>query len=134
MSLSERYGIESSTPGTLTPLLLESVPPEITLQNISVAVIFSALSSITPSFMSILVPTETSAGSPLNVMEALSAVHGTSSVVRIKESPSYTSTGLLSTNFPRRISGPLVSSIVATGIPNSLRRRVTCSKRFLWIS
>ena len=35
--------------------------------------------------MSILVPTETSAGRPLNVIEAFSAVHGMSSVVRASD-------------------------------------------------
>ena len=56
------YGIESSTFGTLIPFLSEIGPPFRTVQIMSLPSITLTRISINPSSMSILVPTETSAG------------------------------------------------------------------------
>ena len=121
ISRSERYGMESSTPGTFMPLLSDISPPWITVVWISFPETLSTLSSTAPSLIRMAVPCFTSWGRPLKEIEAISLSHTLSSVVRMNLSPSQRVTGALSANFPRRISGPFVSRRAAIGSPSSSR-------------
>ena len=63
----------------------------------------------------------------------MSALPGTSRVVRVKAAPSASVTGPSSKVFTR-ISGPLVSRMVATAAPSSSRTRFTLFSRARWLS
>ena len=131
MSASLKNGIESVTPGTLIPLWFETLPPWTTSHTISVSCTSRHTISITPSLIRMRLPGRTSFGRFGKVMAPTSFVQGTSRVVRVKVAP-VSSISEPFTKFFRRISGPLVSSMVATGSPNSSRTRRTCSRRAVW--
>ena len=105
--------------GTLTPFFVPSSPPLIIRQTISVSVVDSTLSSISPSSMRIVLPTLTSAGSPLYVICPILSSPVISLVVSVYVLPSTRVTFLPSARLPVRISGPLVSRSMAIGSPNS---------------
>ena len=121
------YGMESSTFGTFTPFLLETIPPFITVQTISIGILPSAsafvpdtfwifLTSrpISPSSIRMVSPGFTSSGRSLYVIATRLSSPTISSVVRVNVCPFFSSTLPLANSF-RRISGPFVSSRAATG-------------------
>ena len=93
------------------------MPPLITVQTTSVSVVLSTTISIRPSSMRILSPRLTSWGRPWKVTLETVLSPTTSLVVSVKICPSSSST-LGVEKLPVRISGPLVSRMVATEIPS----------------
>ena len=129
LSFSLMYGIESVTPGTLMPLYDEIGPPFKTRHSTSVSVTCSTIISIRPSSMRMCTPGATSCGSFLKVTEQPSRSPGRSSVESVYFCPYSSTTGV--SNAPVRISGPLVSSRMATGTSSSSRSFFTMSARRL---
>ena len=95
--------------------------------SMSVSVTFSTTISMRPSSMRICEPRCTSFGRSLNVIEQPSASPGRSFVVSVYFCPWVSIT--FSANFPVRISGPFVSSRMATGTSSSFRSFFTISAR-----
>ena len=124
--------------GTLIPFFSPSSPPLITRQTISVPVVSCTSKQIRPSSIRICPPAVTSCGSPLYVMETRSLSPSTSLVVRTNVWFSFNVTFLWSFSSPVRISGPFVSSRMATGTFSSLRTsfkrsiRIFCSSWSPW--
>ncbi|OQA06264.1 MAG: hypothetical protein BWY65_02230 [Firmicutes bacterium ADurb.Bin373] len=118
ISLSVIDGRLIATPGTLTPFWLVNSPPFMTVHCISVSDVDKTFMAIKPSATSIVSPLRTSPGRPgwVTGMSFLSPLTG--SVVSVIRAPSARWTGS-SLKYPRRISGPLVSSIMATYLPHS---------------
>ena len=111
--------MDKIAPGTLIPLWFETVPPLITSQTISVSSIALIVSSIKPSSIRMLLPTSTSFFRFLYVMVARSAVPMISSVVSRNVAPA-SKKAFPPSKSRSRISGPLVSCIIARGRPSSL--------------
>ena len=130
LSTSLINGIERFAPGTLTPFLLETLPPLITSHSISVSVIRSTFISIRPSSIKILPPTSTSFTSPLYVILQILLSPKTSFVVSVNNCPFVSSSFPLTNSF-KRISGPFVSRSVATGRFNFFPIAITLSNLFL---
>ena len=133
LSFSLMNGMESSTPGMLTPLRLEIVPPFSTLQWISCPLIATTFNPTRPSSIKMLEPTWISLCKSLWVTLTISFVPSTSLVVRQKSCPISRVT-LSSLNVLRRISGPFVSNRHATGRLCFVRKAFTLSILFFWFS
>ena len=130
LSTSLMYGMVRLTLGTFTPLWFDTGPPFSTRHTISLSVTFSIFIFIRPSSMSMVSPGLTSFTRFLYVMDTFAWSPTTSSVVSVNVCPSTSST-LPSLKSPTLISGPLVSSSVATGSPSSSRSFSTLSLFFL---
>ena len=104
-SFSDRAGTLTATPGRLSPLLLEIVPPSttrVTTRGPSTAVTSRAT---LPSSIKMRSPGSQSPGSPANVVEHIVASPSTSSVVMVNVASRSSSTGPPE-NRPSRILGP----------------------------
>ena len=113
-SFSLSAGTLTGTPGRLMPLWSDTRPPTITSVITSVAVTSTALSSIAPSLIRIWSPGLTSSVRVCSVVDARSAVPGTSSVVITNRAPG-TRKASPSMNSPRRILGPCRSARMPIG-------------------
>src|SRR5690606_15303857 len=138
LSLSDSAGTLTATPGRLRPLLFETGPgtsTRVTTRGPSTSRIRTATR---PSSMRMRSPGLQSPGRPEYVVEAISAVPGTSSVVMVKVWPSCSSTSP-STNRPRRIFGPWRSTRTATARPEAWAAARTrwytsaCSEASPWL-
>ena len=122
--------MDSRTPGMLTPLLFFMTPPLRTRHRIVVGVVSSTVMLTRPSSSRMLSPAFTSPGRSLYVMEQRVSSPSTSVVQRVNSAPSFSSTEPFLKDFSRT-SGPLVSSMAATGRSSSSRRAFSWSRRAL---
>ena len=113
-SCSLMYGMDRFTRGTFTPLRLDTGPPFTTRQTILFSDTCSTVISIRPSSISIVFPGFTSFTRFLYVIETIFSSPSTSSVVNVNVCPGFSSIFPFLKSFTR-ISGPFVSSSVATG-------------------
>ena len=121
LSFSVIAGRRIGTFGTLTPLRSPSSPPLSTVQIISVSVFSRTVSSMSPSSIRIFLPIWTSSTRPPYVIETFVLSPSISFVVSTNLSPASRLTFLPPFNTPVRISGPFVSSRMATGFFSSSR-------------
>ena len=120
LSRSLIKGILRCTLGILIPFLVPISPPLITVQLMSSPSTLSTLSLTFPSFIKTVLPSLSWLGKSLYDIDAIFSLPKTSLAVNVNFSPSCKVTEPFS-NLPRRISGPLVSSKIATGAPRRER-------------
>ena len=130
MSLSERWGISRWTFGIFTPLPFLIMPPATTVHTMLSSSQPVTASSIAPSLRRILHPAVICLGRSLYDMVARSEFPMISEVTRVNCEP-VASSAEPPSNLPRRISGPLVSSMIAQGIPRRSRASLMRSMTFL---
>ena len=114
-------GSLTGTLGTFTPLRSPSSPPLITLQRISFPDFSITSNPIRPSSIKITLPASTSSASPLYVIDTRFSSPTISSVVSVNSIPVSRRTFFPSLRTPVRISGPFVSSKIATFACSSSR-------------
>ena len=117
ISRSDKNGSESFTPGTLTPLRSDILPPLTTRQVIPEQLLSVTRSSMRPSSMRIRLPTLTSRHRSLYVTDTCVASPIISSNTNLNSASRSSITG--SESLPMRISGPFVSSSSAVCAPSS---------------
>jgi len=131
LSFSERAGTDTATPGRLMPLLFETGPGTSTSVRTRGPSTSTTRTATLPSSMRSRSPGLQSPGSPLKVVEQISLVPSTSSVVMVKVSPTASWCGP-SANRPSRIFGPCRSTRTATARPASRAALRTFSYTLSW--
>ena len=115
----------------LTPLLFFMTPLLSTLQRMVVGVVSNTVMRTRPSSSRMASPAFTSPDRSLYVMEQRVSSPSISLVQRVNSAPSFSSAEPF-LKFFSRTSGPLVSSMAATGRSSSSRRAFSWSSRALW--